>query len=169
LALSSCAGDALPPSPTAAASADEARITERLRRHLASIPGVGGASVLVHVPPRDPFARTIPPAPARASIVIVTAAGADIGALGDTAQAAARTILGDDAQVEVQLTPPPPRSPSMARVGPFRVAASSRGPLIATLALALTAIAALAAALAWALYRRGISPHQSSDSTTRGS
>jgi hypothetical protein len=166
--LGACAGDALPPSPSAAASADEARVTERLRRHLATVPGVGGASVLVHVPPRDPFVRGNA-APARASIVVVTTAGADIGTIGDAAQVAARTILGDDAQVEVQLIPPPPPSPPMARVGPFRVAAASRGPLIATLALALTAIAALAAALAWALYRRGISPHQSSDSTTRGS
>lgn len=196
--IGACAvDDRLPPSPEVAATAEEARLAERLRVHLAAVPGVASASVIVHIPPVDPFARApvarapvapskaegLPslsrdegpasaaaaPAPARAAIVLATRAGADPALLGDAAITAGRAVLGPGADVQVQIAPPPPPSPALVRVGPFRVAPSSRGPLVAVLATALAAIAALSAALALALYRRGINPHQSSTSTTRGS
>ena len=172
-ALAACAvDDRLPPSPQAAATADEARLGERLRAHLEQVPGVARASVVVHVPPLDPFARTAAapaPAAARAAIVLATGPGADPALLGDAAVTAGRALLGPDADVQVQIAPPPPPTPALVRVGPFRVAPSSRGLLVAVLATALALIAALSAALALALYRRGISPHQSSTSTTRAS
>jgi hypothetical protein len=172
LALAACAvDDQLPPAPHVAASADERRIATQLREHLAAVPGVAGASVIVHVPPRDPFARAPSPAApaARAAIVLATRPGADAALLGDAAIAAGRAVLGPAADVQVQIAPPPPRAPALVRVGPFRVTPASRAPLIALLATALAAIAALSTALAVALYRRGINPHQSSASTTRGS
>jgi hypothetical protein len=67
---------------------------------------------------------------------------------------------------------PPVRPPVVtAAVGPFVVAAGSRGALRATLALGLLVILALAGILAYRerQTRRGIRPHQSSASTTRGS
>lgn len=171
LGLAGCIEDRLPPSPAAATSAAEAEAAARLERHLAALPGVGGATVLVHLAPRGPFARgpATAAAPPRAAIALTAAAGADPAALADAARGAARTLLGPEAATEVHVSPPPAAAPALVQVGPFRVAAASRGPLIATLAAALLAVAALAAALARAAYRRGIRPHQSSASTTRGS
>jgi hypothetical protein len=178
-ALSACKlDDAIPPSassPAAAASDAESRASARLRAHVLTIPGVADASVVVSRPPSDAFARGARDhraQPARVAFVVVTSAGADSGVIGDAAVTAARTALGADADVQVQLAPPP-APPRLTSVGPFTVGADSRAALLATLVVALVLVIGLAATLTLALialrYRRGIKPHQSSSSTTRGS
>jgi hypothetical protein len=166
--------DAMPPSPAVAATDAETREAARLRAHVLTIPGVADASVVVAIRPVDPFARTAAHAaapPARVAFVVSTRAGADTGVIGDAALTAARTALGADADVQVQIAPAPAAT-RLVTVGPFRVAAESRGALVATLAIALLLVAGLSAVVAVALvgaYRRGTRPHQSSTSTTRGS
>jgi hypothetical protein len=163
--------DAMPPTPAVAATDAETRAAARLRAHVRAVPGVADARVVVSITPVDPFSRTPAPAPARVAFVVATRAGADAAVIGDAAQTAAHVALGADADVQVQLAPAPP-VPRLVAVGPFRVAAESRNALVATLVVALLLVGGLAAALAVALargYRRGIRPHQSSTSTTRGS
>ncbi len=168
-ALAACRVDeTLPPAPAAAATAAEGRQAERLRAHIATTPGVAAVNVLVTLPPSDPFARTATATPARAAVVVATTAGADTGVIGDVSISAARTVLGPDVDVQVQIAPPP-AVPRLTQLGPFDVAAGSRRALIATLAFALIVAGGLAAALVWALYRRGTRPHQSRTRTTRGS
>ncbi|HUQ02813.1 MAG TPA: hypothetical protein VM261_09980 [Kofleriaceae bacterium] len=172
--------DAMPPTPAAAATDAETREAARLRAHVLAIPGVVDASVVVSITPIDPFARTstataaaataLPP-PARVAFVVATRAGADTGVIGDAAQTAAHAALGANADVQVQIAPAP-AAPRLVAVGPFRVTAGSRNALLVTLALALLAVGGLSTALAVSLvraYRRGMRPHQSSTSTTRGS
>ncbi len=160
--------DAMPPSPAEVAAETEARQAERLRAHVLRTPGVAEASVLVAAPATDPLARAPAPGPARVAIVVTTTPGADTGIIGDAAIAAARTTFGADADLQVQVVPPP-ASTRLVDVGPFRVAESSRRAVAFAIAIALLVIGGLAAGLAWTLYRRGIKPHQSSTSTTRGS
>jgi hypothetical protein len=166
--------DAMPPTPAVAATDAQSREAARLRAHVLAIPGVADASVVVAITQVDPFARTAAHAaapPARVAFVVATRAGADTGVIGDAALTAARTALGADADVQVQIAPVP-AAPRLVDVGPFRVAAESRAALVVTLALALLLVGGVSAALAVALvafYRRGTRPHQSSTSTTRGS
>lgn len=154
LALGACKlDDAMPPTPAAAASDAEAREAVRLRDHLLATPGVASTHVVVELSPIDPFARAPQHAPARVAIVVATSPGADTAVIGDAAQAAARAALGSDADIQVQIAPPP-ATPRVVSVGPFDVAARSRTLLVATLVVALLLVGGLAAALAVALARR---------------
>ncbi len=143
----------LPPVPAAARADDETRLAERLRAHVLAIPGVAGATVVVHLAVPDPFARVAAAGPARVAAVIATRSGADPRPLHDATVAAARTLAGPDAQLAVDVIPPP-TSPALTSVGPFEVTPRARVGLLVTLAAGLTTIAALAGALTWALGRR---------------
>lgn len=159
LALAACDAGAWSPA------ADRERRLERraaeLSAHLAALPGIARASVVLDAPAPDPLAPPAPAAPPRASVVLALAPGADPAA----AEAAARRALAgavaglDDAHVTVVVAAAP-AGDALAAVGPFRVAASSRTPLIVALAAGLVVIAALAAWIAaWGWrQRRGTRP-----------
>ncbi|MEZ4401993.1 MAG: hypothetical protein R3B06_18325 [Kofleriaceae bacterium] len=152
----------LPPTAAERAQAAERVAGARLARQLEHLPGVAAASALVVLPVDDPLAPTTD-RPPRAAITVV-ALPAAAPALVEASHAAARALLGEAATIEVTTVP---------------VAASSAGPGRARRrAWALVALmigaAAVAVGLAMARRRavvryRGIRPHQSRSSTTRGS
>jgi type III secretory pathway lipoprotein EscJ len=134
----------------------DARLGADLAAHLAALPGVADASVVVRTPridplgPLAPLAPLAPPAPAgpaRASVILTLAPGADAAAATDAARAAVVAAvpgLAADAIAVVAAAPPGPARAGLTRVGPFEVDAGSRRPLQLALAAALVAIAALA-------------------------
>jgi hypothetical protein len=151
VALAACKVDeSLPPTSAAATADAESREATRLRDHILATPGVASASVVVELTATDPFARTPKQVPARVAIVVATRAGADTGVIGDAAQAAAHTALGADADVQVQIAPPP-QAPRLVSVGPFDVTPATRTALVVTLVITLLLVGILAAALALAL------------------
>jgi hypothetical protein len=107
------------------------------------------ASAWLRRPVVDPL-RPAPAAPpaTTAALVIVIRGGTDAAATEAQVRAAATAALAaDDApapSIDVRLIAAPPPPPRLVRAGPFTVESSSRGPLLATLALALVAIAGLA-------------------------
>lgn len=127
----------------------DARLGADLAAHLAALPGVADASVVVRTPRLDPLGPLgpAPPAPARASVILTLAPGADAAAATDAARAAVVAAvpgLAADAVAVVAAAPPGPARAGLTRVGPFEVDAGSRRPLQLALAAALVAIAALA-------------------------
>jgi hypothetical protein len=100
------------------------------------------AHVTLHRAVADPLTTT-PPAPSTAGVLLVVDDEADRAAVARTAtalvHAAAPEIVRPEVLVEVGA-----HRPALAKVGPFTVEASSRGPLRVALALALAAIAGLA-------------------------
>ncbi|HEU4731265.1 MAG TPA: hypothetical protein VFT22_25400 [Kofleriaceae bacterium] len=129
---------------------------DRLAAQLAQLPGVVTASVVLHHAARDPLAAA-PPSAATFTAVIATDDAADRGAIRDATLRLARAVVPEllPAAPVVEIHAAVHR-PTLARVGPFWVEASSRGPLRAALALGCIAIAALAGGLALrALGRRG--------------
>jgi hypothetical protein len=108
--------------------------------------------VVLDLPYADPLAVEAPAAPPRASVVLALEPGADTAA---AEVAATRAVAGAIAGAEVTvITAAPAPGEALVAVGPFRVAAGSRTPLLAALAAALLAIAGLAAWIAIAGYRR---------------
>lgn len=164
----------LVPSPRAQHDARQDADAGRLEAQLAAIPGVARARVVLHRPFVDPLA---PPgtrvAAGSAAILLVPDATTAADTLDGSARRLARAALPDlaAAAITVEVVAPARAPVTTAAVGPFEVAAHSQTALRATLALAFAAIAALAAVLAYRerYRRRGIRPHQSSTSTTRGS
>jgi type III secretory pathway lipoprotein EscJ len=150
IALVACDGDAWSPRAERERAAKE-RAAE-LAAHLETIPGVAEASVVLDLPYADPLAVEAPAAPPRASVVLALEPGADTAA---AEVAATRAVAGAIAGAEVTvITAAPAPGEALVAVGPFRVAAGSRTPLLAALAAALLAIAGLAAWIAIAGYRR---------------
>ncbi len=145
--------DALPPSPAAAARAADDALGRRLRAHLIALPMIADAEVVIERAPPDPLARTPAVATPSVTIALVADADAPVDRLDGLARAAARTLVGDDARTAITILPVH-RRPTLARLGPFTVAASARGPLLAVIAGALAVIAVLAAALTVVLARR---------------
>jgi hypothetical protein len=117
-----------------------------LRTQLAALPGVHRAEVVLRRPVRDPLA-TAAPAPTTASLVLVVEDRADRARLEASARALARTFVEVEPTIVIDARV---ESADLAKVGPFTVDAKSKGPLKATLAAALTIIAALASWIAWA-------------------
>jgi hypothetical protein len=134
-------------SPGAERERAERRRVETLAAHLETLPGIEQASVMV--------------TPPRASVVLALEPGAAAPDPDAIRRAVTAAIDGvDPAAIEIAAAGPPPRDPVVS-VGPFEVAAGSRGPLIATLAGGLVVIAGLAGWIALVgvrRYRRGISP-----------
>lgn len=155
----------LVPSPRARHDAADGADAGQLERQLAAIPGVASASVVVHRPFVDPLAPPSPPTAATASVLVVEARSDP--SIEQRVRTLARAAL-PDVPVSIVVAPPVAPPVATANVGPFVVAAESKRALQATLAIALAVIAALAGYVAWN-QRRGIRPHQSSASTTRGS
>jgi type III secretory pathway lipoprotein EscJ len=161
LALAACRDDAFAPPAEAHARAD-GRLGETLAAHLAELPGVEAASVVVRTPRTDPLApATGAPAAPSASVIQTLEAGADAEAVTAAATAAVTAAVPalDAAAVTVTASEPPAAAAAaMTKVGPFEVSERSRGPLLAALATALVAIAALASWVVWIYGRRGIRP-----------
>lgn len=122
---------------------------DRLAAQLALLPGVVGASVVLHHAMRDPLAVT-PPAAATFGAVITTDDAAEPGAIRAAAVRLAHAALPElpgTAALAIEINASVHRS-TLARVGPFWVEPSSRRPLKTALALGCLAIAGLAGTLA---------------------
>jgi hypothetical protein len=122
---------------------------DRLAAQLAQLPGVVGATVVLHHAMRDPLAVT-PPAVATFSAVIATDDQAEPDALraatARLAHAALPELPGTAAlPIEINVAV---RRPTVAKLGPFWVEQSSRTPLKAALTLGCLVIAGLAGSLA---------------------
>lgn len=127
---------------------------------LGALPGVVSAQATVRrivEDPLQPHASTQRPSPTQrpssssppgsAALLIVIDDHADRAQTLATARQLVRGVAPDVSDPQIVVAQSDPR-PALAHVGPFEVVASSRRPLILTLAVALAAIAALALALA---------------------
>jgi len=125
---------------------------DHLAIQLATLPGALHATVTLHRAAVDPLAVTAP-SPASAGVLIVVDDAADRAAVTAAATALVHAAAPDVTHPAI-LVEVGAHRPALAKVGPFTVAASSRGPLRAMLAIAFVVIAALAG---WILlrYRRG--------------
>ncbi|MDX2090573.1 MAG: hypothetical protein SFX73_22125 [Kofleriaceae bacterium] len=115
---------------------------DRTGAQLATLPGALSASVTIHRPARDPLGVS-PPSPASAAALIVVDNRADRIEVTTAATALLRAAAPEVATPTV-VTVVGAHRPELARVGPFTVAAASKGTLKAALALALGVIAVLA-------------------------
>ena len=123
----------------------------QLAAQLAALPGVWRSEVVLHRAASDPLVATMPTEPGGAIVVIVDDK-ADRAAIRDTTGRLAKAIAPElTPTVVVEVGAP---RPELARVGPFEVAASSRGALRATLIAALAVIVGLAAWVARGAYHR---------------
>lgn len=122
---------------------------DRLAAQLAQLPGVVGATVVLHHAVRDPLAVS-PATAATFSAVIATddqaAPDALRAATARLAHAAVPELPQEALVIELNLAV---HRPVLARLGPFRVEQASRTPLKAVGALGCLAIAGLAGTLAW--------------------
>jgi len=115
---------------------------DRLAAQLAALPGAVSASATLHRSVRDPLAVT-PPSPSSAAVLIVVDDRADRTAITRSASELTRATA-PEIERPVILVEVGAVRPTLAKVGPFTVEASSRGPLRAALAIALVLVAALA-------------------------
>ncbi len=138
-------------APDVAGPVERQRIADRsdgqeLATQLRALPGVVHAEVLLRHAASDPLA-TVPPSPAALSIVVIIDDRADRVATSDATRRLARTIapaIEPVIVVEVGAV-----RPTLAKVGPFTVEATSRGPLRAALSIAFALILGLAGWIAW--------------------
>ncbi len=135
-------------APVVDGPADRARATDladsdRLAATLATLPSVISARATLRHAFRDPLNGTT--SPASASVLVVV--DGDVESTRAQAAALVHATAPDIASPVVLVVPGSPR-PVLAQVGPFTVERRSRTPLVATLAVGLAVIAALAIALA---------------------
>jgi type III secretory pathway lipoprotein EscJ len=119
---------------------------DRLAAQLAQLPGAIRAEVTLHRPIVDPLTRLA--TPPSAAVLVVIDDGADRQAITRGALALVRGTAPEIAEPAIVVELGAVR-PALSRVGPFTVAASSRGPLIGALAGGLGLVALLAGYLAW--------------------
>lgn len=134
-------------APTVDGPADRQRVVDRedadrLAAQLAALPGAISASATVRRSVQDPLAVTAS-SPNSAAVLIVVDDRADRTAITRTATELTRATA-PEIERPVILVEVGAIRPSLAKVGPFTVEASSRGPLRAALAVALVLVAALA-------------------------
>lgn len=134
-------------APTVDGPADRQRAidredADRLASQLAALPGAISASATLHRSVRDPLAVTSP-SPSSAAVLIVIDDRADRTAITRSATELTRATA-PEIERPVILVELGAIRPTLAKVGPFTVEASSRGPLRAALAIALVLVAALA-------------------------
>lgn len=142
LALATGACQAQIAGPADDHAARDRATSDELARVIGALPGAARVAISVRTPWRDPLAPAAAAAGATATIAIAADPGADAAALErDARQLIASAVPG--AAIAIAVRPLAP-APTLTSVGPFDVATGSRGPLIATLALALIAIAGLA-------------------------
>lgn len=122
-------------------AADAAHVSAQL----AALPGAVRADVTLHRAVHDPLG---PSQPASAAVLVVVDDHADRAAIERDARALLHGTAPDitDAQIAVEVGAV---RPTLAKVGPFTVEASSRPRLVAALALLLSVVAGLAGWLAW--------------------
>lgn len=131
--------------PAEQARAADAADGDRLGAQLAALPGAWSAHATLHRAVRDPLSGET--SPASAAVLVVIDDHTDRSATQRAAEALVHGAAPEIAAPIVLVEIGAPR-PELAGVGPFRVAKASRTPLLATLAVCLLAIAALALALA---------------------
>lgn len=151
IALAACAPSV--DGPIERQRAADREDADRLALQLLSLPGTITASVTLHRTAADPLG-TGPASRASGVALIVVDDAVDRAEVSATASAlfAASAPEIPDRVVSVVVGA---HRPALASVGPFTVEEGSRGPLRATLALALGAIAVLAAWIAYRERRRG--------------
>ncbi len=120
---------------------------DRLAAQLSVLPGVVRSDVIVRRPARDPLAPREPVAPSTASIVVIVDDQADRAATVEaTRRLAGAAVPGIEPAIVVEVGAV---RPAMAKLGPFTVEASSKGPLKIVLALVLALLAVAAGGIAW--------------------
>ena len=132
-------------APAERARAGDIADSDRLSAQLGTLPGAWSAHATLHRAFREPLTGAT--SPAVASALVVVEESADRAALQRDAEALVHAAIPEVAAPTVIVVTGAPR-PELARVGPFRVERGSRVPLLATLAVCLIAIAALALAYA---------------------
>jgi len=150
------------------ASEERARYLEatagEIERTLETAEGVVSARVHLVLEEVDPLSLDSKPRTgARAAVLIKAAQGRTPLAESDVQKLVAGSVPGlDNRAVAVVVTAAPESSEGnlgpLASVGPFRVTPSSRAPLIAVLAIGLSAIGLLATLLLFSLRRRSAPP-----------
>lgn len=139
--------EALVPSRLAECARYQAGLGVELAGHVAALPGVRDASVVVSLPACDPLGAMLgTSAPASASVVVVVSDPREHDV--DIASLVAGAVPGLRAEqvvVSVGAAPGVDAQPrALATIGPFPVAPSARRPLLAIAALLLGLIVALA-------------------------
>ncbi len=120
---------------------------DRLATQLSALPGVVRADVIVRRPVRDPLAPREVVAPATASIVVIVDDQADRATTIDaTRRLAGAAVPGIVPAIVVEVGA---ARPALAKLGPFTIEASSKGPLKIAFALVLALLAAAAGGIAW--------------------
>jgi hypothetical protein len=139
IALAACA-------PSVGGVVEQQRALDRddaaaLSAQLAALPGAVRASVTLHRAVHDPLDHR--DAGASAAVLVVVDDRADRAAVTEAARRLVRGTAPDIPEPAIAIELGAVR-PELARVGPFEVEASSKGPLRATLAALLVAVLALA-------------------------
>ena len=146
-ALAACAPTV--ETPADAAHRRDLRDAAAIAAQLARLPMVTHADVVLRRPVADPL-RAAPPAAATAAVLLVHEARAAGGSLVADARALVAGAAPEVAPEHLTVVARPAAPPVvLAPVGPFRVAASSRPGLVATLVALLALCAGLGVTLAW--------------------
>lgn len=119
---------------------------DRLAAQLAQLPGAVRAEVTLRRPLIDPLSETA--SPGSAAVLIVVDDKADRRAITRSAIALVRGTAPEISEPAIVVELGAVR-PELATVGPFSVDARDRPRIVATLAIALGLIVALAAFIAW--------------------
>lgn len=119
---------------------------DHLAAQLGALPGALSASVTLHRAARDPLGVAAPSTPSGVVLIVVDDA-ADRDALARTAASLFGATAPEIEHPAIEIVVGAHR-PALAKVGPFTVEESSRGPLRIALAVALAVIAALAGFIA---------------------
>jgi type III secretory pathway lipoprotein EscJ len=117
----------------------------RVSTQLAALPGAVRADVTLHRAVTDPLGSS---QPASAAVLIVVDDRADRAAIERTTRALLHGTAPEiaDAQIAVEVGAV---RPTLAKVGPFTVEATTRPRLVALLAVLLAIVAGLAGWIAW--------------------
>ncbi|HEY5923718.1 MAG TPA: hypothetical protein VIV11_18680 [Kofleriaceae bacterium] len=118
----------------------------RLAAQLAQLPGAVHAEVTLHRPIVDPLTEAS--RPASAAVLVVIDDKADARAIQRSAIALVRGTAPEISEPSIVVELGAVR-PALASVGPFTVEARSKPRIVATFAIALGLIVALAAFIAW--------------------
>jgi type III secretory pathway lipoprotein EscJ len=145
------AAEELMPTPAEEQARLVAERAHAVEAHLGRLANVVDASVLLSRPAVDPLAPPGPPVRATASVIVRARGPVAAAEIQRLCAAAVEGLAAEDVAVAIVDAPPAPPQPpqavatqAWARVGPFRVAASSRMGLLLLLGGACVVIAALA-------------------------
>jgi type III secretion protein J len=148
-------------------------LSAEIAAHLTGVEGVIDASVIITAPSSDPLAAPDAPRPrATASVLVrIPAAGAAVNRreVQQLVAGAVEGLAADDVTVVTTRAPGPPAGldQRLSRVGPVRVASSSKATLVAMLVGCLTTILALAGRL-WRCERARLRLQRQLEADTAG-